>query len=55
MSGEVGIAFEMCNKYISVGAEGAWRMAWALKCNHRHMSVELYVSCARDKRSESFW
>lgn len=55
MSGEAGVDFEICNKYISVGAEGDWRMAWTLKCNHRHMSVELYVPSARDKGSEYFW
>lgn len=55
MFGEVGIVFEMCNEYILVGVEGVWRMVWVLKCNYRYMSVEFYVRCVRDKRSEFFW
>lgn len=37
-------SFEMDNKYLWLGTEGAWKPAWALICSHRYMSLESHVS-----------
>lgn len=46
--------FEMFNKYISIGAEGAWMVAWVFIHNHRYMSMKSYVPSVRGKGNDPF-
>ena len=50
---DAGMDFKIYNRYLCVGTVEAWRLTWALTCNHKYMPVETHMSKA--KEIAPFW